>query len=127
MMKNIFFFILLFVVISCRDKNRVPPEIIGQKEMQSILWDVIRAQILSLEMAHKDSTINEIAHTKALAKRIFEIHKITAADFEKSYNWYTNHPDLMRIIFDSMSVRKQKENDLELERRAKPIKKLDSL
>lgn len=127
MMKHIFFFILCFVVFSCRDKNRVPPEIIGQKEMQSVLWDVIRAQILSLEMAHKDSSINEIAHTKTLTKRVFEIHKITAAEFEKSYNWYTNHPDLMRIIFDSLSVRKQKENDLQLERRVKPVKKVDSL
>ncbi len=127
MMKNTFFFILCFVVFSCRDKNKVPREIIGQSEMQSVLWDVIRAQILSLEVAHKDSSINEIAHTKALTKRVFEIHKITAADYEKSYSWYTNHPDLLRIIFDSLSVRKQKENDLQLEKRAKPIKKVDSL
>ena len=126
-MKNIFFLILCLAVFSCRDKNRVPSEILGQKEMQSVLWDVIRAQVLSLEMAHKDSTINEIAHTKALTKRVFEIHKITAAEFEKSYSWYTNHPELMKIIFDSLSVRKQKENDLQLERRAKPIKKVDSL
>ncbi len=126
-MKNIFLFILCVLVISCRDKNRIPSEIIGQKEMQSVLWDVIRAQILSLEVARKDSSINEIAHTKELTKRVFEIHKITAADFEKSYSWYTNHPDLMRIIFDSMSVRKQKENDSQMERRAKAIKRVDSI
>ncbi len=110
-----------------KDLNRIPSEIIGQKEMQSVLWDVIRAQILSLEVARKDSSINEIAHTKELTKRVFEIHKITAADFEKSYSWYTNHPDLMRIIFDSMSVRKQKENDSQMERRAKAIKRVDSI
>ena len=95
--------------------------------MQAVLWDVIRAQVLALEMGHKDSSINEISHNKALTKRVFEIHKITAAEFEKSYSWYTDHPDLMRIIFDSLSVRKQKENDLQLERRAKPFKKVDSI
>lgn len=127
MIKYIFLSLLCFAVFSCRDKNKVPSEIIGQKEMQSVLWDVIRAQVLSLELAHKDSTINEIAYTKTLTKRIFEIHKISATDFDKSYSWYTNHPELMKVIFDSLSARKQKENQLQMELRARPIKKVDSL
>lgn len=131
-MKNIFFLIVLSLFISCSGKNKVPPEIIQPNEMQKILWDVIRAQVLSTEMARKDSTINEIAETKVLIQKVFEIYKITSTAFNQSYIWYTNHPDVMRIVFDSLNAQKQRENQLELKEKYQPLKldplrKLDSI
>jgi Domain of unknown function (DUF4296) len=126
-MKTFIFFFLTFLLFSCADKNKVPHEIIGPKKMQAVLWDVVRAQILSLEMAHRDTSLNEIAETKALTKKVFDIHKITAADFDQSYDWYARHPELMKNLFDSLSVQKQRENDLELKTKRKPIVPLKHL
>jgi hypothetical protein len=113
-MKNLFFFIICFILSSCSGKNKVPAEIIQQKEMQSILWDVIRAQTLSGEIARRDSSINEIAETKLLTQKVFEIHNITPSAFDLSYAWYTSHPEVMRIIFDSMNIQNQRQNDLKM-------------
>ena len=113
-------------MVSCSGKNKVPAEIIQPKEMQSILWDVIRAQALSAEIARKDSTINGVTETKALNKKIYGIHKITSATFDKSYAWYTNHPDMMRLIFDSLNVQKQRDNELFLKEKNTHIK-MDSI
>lgn len=122
-MKNFFFFMMGFILFSCSGKNKVPAEIIKQKEMQDILWDVIRAQALSGEMAHKDSTINEVAQTKILTQKVFEIHNITSSAFDQSYAWYTSHPEMMRIIFDSMNNQNQRQNDLRMKGGYKQLKK----
>jgi hypothetical protein len=111
-MKFFFFFMTGIILFSCSGKNKVPAGIIRQKEMQSILWDVINAQVLSEEMARKDSTVNEIAETKILTQKVFEIHKITSSAFDQSYLWYTSHPEIMRGLFDSMSIRNQRPNDM---------------
>ena len=122
-MKNFIFFVTGFILFSCSGKNKVPAEIIQQKEMQNMLWDVIRAQALSAEMARKDSTLNEIAETKLLTRKVFEIHHITSLAFDQSYSWYTSHPEMMRIIFDSLSIQNQRQNDLRMKGGYKPFRK----
>jgi hypothetical protein len=112
--------------ISCLGKNKVPSEIIQPGKMQKILWDVIRAQALSTEIARKDSTVNEIAETKVLTQKVFEIYKITSTTFNQSYMWYTNHPDIMRIVFDSLNAQNQRESQLEMKEKHPPLK-LDPL
>jgi Domain of unknown function (DUF4296) len=104
----------------------VPSDIIKPKEMQSILWDVMRAQALSTEIARKDSSINEVAETKVLNQKVFELHRISAPRFDKSYSWYTNHPDALKSIFDSLNNQNQRENELRMKEKYQP-KKLDSL
>ena len=125
-MKNIFFLIVFSLFISCLGKNKVPSEIIQPGKMQKILWDVIRAQALSTEIARKDSTVNEIAETKVLTQKVFEIYKITSTTFNQSYMWYTNHPDIMRIVFDSLNAQNQRESQLEMKEKHPPLK-LDPL
>ncbi len=80
-MKNILLLIIFSFLWSCSGKNKVPAEIIQPDEMQNILWDVMRAQALSTEIARKDSSINEIAETKVLTQKVFEIHNITSTSF----------------------------------------------
>lgn len=125
-MKNFICFMLGFILFACSGKNKVPAEIIQQREMQNILWDVLRAQALSGEIARKDSTINEVAETKMLTQKVFEIYHIKSSAFDQSYSWYTSHPEMMRIIFDSMSIQNQRRNELRMKEGYKPFKK-DSL
>ena len=82
--------------------------------MSGILWDVMSAQNLAVTINRQDTSINTIAETKALTQKVFEIHKITAADFNKSYNWYIKHPEALKLIFDSIYSQKQRENVSEL-------------
>lgn len=122
MMKNILFLIIFSLLWSCSEKNKVPAEIIQPNEMQNILWDVMRAQALSTEIARKDSGINEIAETKVLTQKVFEIHNIDSIAFTRSYSWYTNHPDVIRVIFDSLNAQNQRETQLEIKERNHPLK-----
>lgn len=103
----------------------MPSGFIQPKQMQNILWDVIRAQALSGEISRKDSSVNEIAETKALTQKVFQIHNITTAEFDKSYAWYTNHPEVLRLLFDSLNAQRQRDNEMKLKIMREPLK-LDS-
>ena len=113
-------------MFSCSGKNKTPLGIIPPKEMSEIMWDVIRAQTLANEIARKDSSVNVESQTKTLTKKVFEIHHITYSSFDKSYDWYTNHPDALRLMFDSLYSQKQRANDLRKREEYNPVKK-DSL
>jgi hypothetical protein len=117
MMKLSICFIFCLFIISCTSENKPPVDIIQPKEMKSILWDVMRAQTLANEIARKDSSVNTAIETKSLSKKVFQIHKTDSANFNKSYNWYVKHPDVLKLIFDSLYVQKERENSLILKKK----------
>ena len=108
MMNRFFYCIFLIILFSCSSQNKAPSGIIQPKEMKNIMWDVMRAQALAVEITRKDSSLNDTAETKALVQKVFEIHKIKFVDFDKSYNWYIKHPEAMKVIFDSLYTQKQR-------------------
>lgn len=111
----------IFFLVSCGGKDAPPKDYIQPKEMKLVLWDVIRAQYLAAEMAKKDSSINTDAQTKVLSEKIFAIHKISEKDFNKSYQWYIEHPQVLQTIFDSLQVQKQREIKEEIDHQKNPI------
>ncbi|HET7115441.1 MAG TPA: DUF4296 domain-containing protein [Hanamia sp.] len=114
--KPVIYFIFSILFFSCYNGDKVPSKIIKPKDMGSIMWDVMRAQSLASEIALKDSTVDVAIKTKLLSQKVFEIHKTDSAQFNKSYNWYIKHPDILKRIFDSIYSQKQRENDLELKK-----------
>lgn len=122
-MKIIFFSILICISFSCSDKNKTPSGIIRPREMSGIMWDIIRAQALANEAARKDSSINVESQTKALTQKVFEIHHVTSSSFDKSYEWYSGHPDILRLMFDSLYTQKQRENDQSMKERYNHFRK----
>ncbi len=113
-MKILSLFIMVCILFSCSDKNKTPSGIISPKEMSRIMWDVIRAQSLAIEVARKDSSANVESQTKTLTQKVFEIHHISSSSFDKSYDWYSSHPDILRLLFDSLYTQKQREIDLQM-------------
>ena len=122
-MKILFYFILICALLSCSNKTETPSGIIPPKEMSEILWDVIRAQVLANEVSKKDSSVDVDMQTKTFTKRALEIHHTSLASFDKSYNWYSSHPDILRLMFDSLSTQKERENSLRMKERYIPFSK----
>ncbi len=125
-MKSALFFILGCLLISCSGKNKIPSGIIGINQMTEIMWDVLRAQALATEFSRRDSALNIVAETKALTQKALSVHKTSGAEYDKSYNWYSKHPDIMQIIFDSLYNQRQRPDDLNHGQHYGPVKK-DSL
>ncbi|MEO6819131.1 MAG: DUF4296 domain-containing protein [Ginsengibacter sp.] len=108
-MNRILCIFLLLSLVACSSKENAPSNVLPDSKMKSVLWDVMRAEFLAQHNARKDSTINLNAETRVLTEKVFEIHKISAKDFDRSYNWYTAHPDQMQLMLDSLYIQKQRE------------------
>lgn len=116
-MKAISFLVLSFVAFSCSDEIQIPHNVISSEKMSAIMWDMMRAQALAAEVARKDSSMTADAHREMFTKKVFQVHRVTADDFDKSYNWYMEHPKMMKEMFDSLYSHKQKENEQAIQER----------
>lgn len=87
-------------------KETVPSGIIKQNKMQEVLWDMLRADALSHQIANSDSTKFADDERAKLTSQVFIIHNITENQFDKSYSYYAQHPEIMRNMLDSLNSQK---------------------
>ena len=87
-------------------KETVPSGIIKQNKMQEVLWDMLRADALSHQIANSDSTKLADDERAKLKRQVFKIHNITEDQFDKSYSYYVQHPEIMRNMLDSLNSQK---------------------
>ncbi len=115
--------IMLFVLATlygCKDKGFMPERLLDEQEMISIMTDVqvIEADInyqktLERERDPKDTTI--IAHkdyvkmSKDYYDQLFEHYGITDSIFSQNMKYYTEHPEVLERIMDSVVNRLTKE------------------
>jgi hypothetical protein len=91
--------------IGCVNKDSVPSGIIPKTEMQKVLWDMIQADQFSKQFLVKDSAKKRVSfETMKLYDQVFQIHHITKDQFQKSYQFYISRPDILKILFDSLSA-----------------------
>ncbi len=100
---------LVIFLLSCGDKSGVAKgKIISSDKMQEVLWDIFQADAFTEKYIKIDTSKNAIVQNAALQQKVFELHKISRQDFNTSYNYYSTHPDLMRNLLDSISVKAER-------------------
>jgi hypothetical protein len=105
-MKAILFSFMVLIFISCSSKHKIPDGILGPPKMQAILWDILRADEFVLNYTRHDSSASLKDKSTRLYSEVFKIHNITRSQFEKSIDFYNLHPDLFKIVIDSLEKKK---------------------
>lgn len=123
MIRTFFYLVFAILLVSCYSENKVPKDIMQPSEMKNVLWDIISAQSLANELMLKDSSLTITAEMKVLSQKVFEIHKTDSTHFNKSYSWYIRHPLVLKPIFDSMYVQRQRAFNLKMSTNGHPLKK----
>jgi hypothetical protein len=125
-MRVYIFFLLALFILSCKQDNQVPKNIIQQERMQELLWDMARADAFIAGFAgNNDSSFNRIRETVTLYRQIFQIHNTDREKFNKSLAWYQQHPQLLKPILDTLQNRRKEI----MQERSKPpgMLRIDSL
>jgi hypothetical protein len=99
---------VMFLISSCGNKEKLPAGVLKPEKMQAVLWDVIKADVFATEFIKKDSAKNAAAENLKLQQQIFAIHKITRADFYKSYDYYKSNTVEFKKVIDSMIARAER-------------------
>ncbi len=102
---------VIALLYSCGGSKEESGTILTTAKMQDVMWDMLLADAFTEKYLKTDSSKKELVQNAALQQKVFELHKITKGDFYKSYNYYNNHPDLMRIILDSIGVKADRERN----------------
>lgn len=98
---------LLLMLAACRNKNRIPSGILPPRQMEAVMWDMMRAdQFLADYVFSKDTSKKPDQESIRLYTQIFRTHKISKETFEESFKFYQHHPALMNPILDSISKKK---------------------
>jgi hypothetical protein len=104
MRKLIVLFISSIILIACSGKKIVPEGILSQPKMQEVLWDMIKAgEYLNNFVIFKDTTINRASESQKWYDKVYEVHKITKEQFDKSYAYYQTRPEIMKEMLDSLA------------------------
>lgn len=104
-MRKLFAVPVLLLFISCSKSDRVPENVISPEKMQLVFWDYIRADAFTKEFIKMDSVRRDTIENMVLQQKIFGYYKISRDDFYRSYHYYTDHPELMNTIMDSIIAR----------------------
>jgi len=105
-MRNSLLIVLSMVFLaSCKKKDSIPRNILPQKKMQAILWDMMRAdQFLTDYVLNRDTSLNKEKESFKYYQQVFAIHKIDKDEFQRSFAFYRSHPALLKAIMDSISA-----------------------
>ena len=92
----------LLSVLSCADKNKLPPDVIPVNKMKIIVWELEIAEATASDkfLLQKDSL--RMAST-SLYQQVFANYKTDKKSFYNSFTFYEQHPDLMKVLFDSVT------------------------
>lgn len=110
------------IIFSCNSADYIPSNIIKPAQMENIFWDMMRGDILAQEIIKKDSIQTLKTANYTITEKIFAIHKTSREKFKESLDFYSRHPALLQIIFDSLHAVQERKNSFEIEKKIKPIK-----
>src|SRR5437762_9966311 len=97
----------LMMLTFCCERKEKSKNILPEKKMREVMWDLLRADQYVADYLAKDSTRNKKDESLKLYEQVFHLHKITGSQFKSSLAYYTSQPDLFRPIIDSLATRKK--------------------
>ena len=108
---------LLIFALSCKQDPNPPNNVIQKTSMQELMWDLLRADAFITGFAGKgDTAFSQLKESVMVYRQVFVIHKTNKEQFKKSLDWYQRHPEVMKIILDTLQQRQKKI----MEERSKP-------
>jgi hypothetical protein len=96
----------IVLIVGCSEKDSIPSGVLGKEEMGSVIWDMMQADQYASSYLIKDTAkVNLKMETLKLYEEVFRLHKTTREEFRKSFQFYQDHPDITRVLFDSLIAR----------------------
>lgn len=97
--------------ISCQS-NKVPSDIIPAEKMQTVMWQLMQSDEYVNTLVARDTTKKSSTERMRRYQQVFDLNKTSLAEFKKSYRFYMEHPDVTKVMFDSISTKATRERTL---------------
>lgn len=104
-----YYFLTATATIAFCGCSKVPDNILSEKEMQSVQYDM---QIAEAIINQNPSDYPDSEHKEALYQSVFRKHKIKEALYDSSLIWYGKNLDIYMKVIERTEVDLRKTNDL---------------
>ncbi|HYH14779.1 MAG TPA: DUF4296 domain-containing protein [Flavisolibacter sp.] len=94
--------LLLICFVSCSNEQELPKDVLKEDKMRAVMWDILRADEWVVYEQTKDSALDRTKRSQELYQKVFQVNRITATQFKKSFQYYQSRPDLLKPLFDSL-------------------------
>lgn len=91
--------LFLFLGASCMEKDPAPDNLIPRGKMKEILTDMHYADAYAFQEFRADSIYRAAA---GMYLEIFEKYGVDTAEFNSSFNYYVEHPDVLDKMYQAM-------------------------
>ncbi|SFP71935.1 DUF4296 domain-containing protein [Parafilimonas terrae] len=106
-MKYLFCIGFLFVFSACgTEDKKIPDNVMQVDKMKLVMWDLLQAGNYATIQKEKDTSIKQL--NTAYMVQVLQLYKISKDDFFKSFDYYQTHPELNKILFDSINAYSQR-------------------
>ena len=82
--------------------------------MGLVLWDIVRADALAHQIVKNDSSKSLQNESIKFTNNVFKIHDIKEEQFKKSYSYYIKHPEILKVILDSLNAQQINKSTLDI-------------
>ena len=96
--------ILMCLFMGCSNKSS-EKLIIPENEMVKVLWDMIQVDELANTRLSRDTGKDAKKERIQLYQQVFRLHNISHEQFSNSFNYYSRHPNRMKVLFDTLEAR----------------------
>lgn len=99
---------LPLLLIACSRGQKVPRGILPPEKMQTLVWDLMRADEMVNYYKIRDSSFNKLDRVKKVYDTVLLVHRLSTEDLKKNISFYESRPDLMKPILDSLQKKSDK-------------------
>ena len=102
-MRCVFALLTIILLLSCSAEDKRKPLILTPPQMEKVIWDIMQVDQYVNGYISRDSLKDLNKERLQLYLKVFQLHKISKEDFNASMKHYASKPDVMKVIFDSLS------------------------
>jgi hypothetical protein len=108
---------------ACNSVESIPAGVINQEKMGVILFELGMAEGYLENYRFKDTTVNKDSLVTIEMDKVLAVHKVSQQEFLFSYKYYKAHPDIFKVMTDTVYFRSQRSQEKMYGKRLPPIKK----
>lgn len=102
-MKFLIFIFLMSFLFACNSDKSMPPGVLPVDSMKVIVWDLIQGgELASIQYPGYKDSFNK--KSMMLFEKILAGHRLDKNSFFKSFDYYGQHPDENKVLFDSIQA-----------------------
>jgi len=99
-MRSFLYVIVLFALFSCKEEEKVPEYVMSEERFTEVLTEFQLAEATIRLGYHR--TPDSLNYNDSVYSSVFRKLKITQADFDTNYAYYSNSPEQLKKIYEQV-------------------------